>query len=138
MAFSKAFECQLRKVIGEPFARRPNPPIGLREIHRWLAEGNREFVDFLTEQGFDPRRLQLKVSKVVSVRKRVAHEANVSREEAHNFRNEWLGVHPRGPSIFAAAVPIKATVSSDARAFSRNIVKIDPEKHEMPGRPPIA
>jgi hypothetical protein len=105
---AKAFECQLRAVIMEPFRerRRVQSTSGfiLQDSYDMLARSDRDFLSFLTENGFDHRQLQQKLLNLIHERNQAAHNAVMTEQRARELRNDWLGVGRNGDSIFRAVV----------------------------------
>jgi hypothetical protein len=108
---AKAFECQLRAVIMEPFRERRRAQVAydptLKEIERMLENSQADFLSFLSEKGFDHKLLLTKISKIQGenkFRNQAAHTAVMPEQRARELRDDWLGATRRGDSIFRALV----------------------------------
>ena len=103
---AKAFECQLRSLILEPFYERRKSyleyPPTLQDIQRMLKSSDTDFLSFLKEKGFDGQLLQRKIYMFIRSRHEAAHTAKMSEQRARHLRDEWLGVGRNGDSIFKA------------------------------------
>jgi hypothetical protein len=105
---AKAFECQLRAVIMEPFRKRrggqSTSRFILQDSYDMLDRSDRDFLSFLTENGFDHRQLEQKLLNLVHDRNQAAHNAVMTEQRARELRDDWLGVGRNGDSIFRAVV----------------------------------
>ena len=111
--FAKAFECQLRKTIMEPYQKgvrgfQTDYKYLLSDVGKMLEQSPADFLRFLEQNGFDYRLLQRKIDKLIDVRNLAAHQAAISEQRASDLRRDWLGIGRSNDSIFAALIPKSA------------------------------